>query len=137
MTSLRSGPLPRMAGDLTFMRSTRGCVEDLTSNSLAIVGIPMEENTGADVGCRMTPQAIRETSVYFGWHANPQFSHPVDVDVRKQISTSSIHERMTDIGDIPVEGLATLLRPMLSKKPSVRSGIVVRQVSCCPETLVL
>ena len=68
MTSLRSGPLPRMAGDLTFMRSTRGCVEDLTSNSLAIVGIPMEENTGADVGCRMTPQALRETSVYFGWH---------------------------------------------------------------------
>lgn len=108
MTSLRSGPLPRMAGDLTFMRSTRGCVEDLTSNSLAVVGIPMEENTGADVGCRMTPQAIRETSVYFGWHANPQFSHPVDVDVRKQISTSSIHERMTDVGDIPVEGLSNL-----------------------------
>jgi agmatinase len=83
-------------------------MEDLTSNSLAVVGIPMEENTGADVGCRLTPQALRETSVYFGWHANPQFSHPVDVDVRKQISTSSIHERMTDVGDIPVEGLSSL-----------------------------
>ena len=105
MTGLRSGPLPRMAGDLTFMRSTRGCVEDLTSNSLAVVGIPMEENSGGDVGSRMTPQALRETSVYFGWHANPQFSHPVDVDVRKQISTSSIHERLKDVGDIPVEGL--------------------------------
>jgi agmatinase len=108
MTSLRSGPLPRMSGDLTFMRSTRGRVEDLNCNSLAVVGIPMEENTGLDVGCRMTPQAIRETSVYFGWHANPQFSHPVDVDVRKQISTSSIHERMIDVGDIPVEGLSSL-----------------------------
>ena len=105
MTGLRSGPLPRMAGDLTFMRSTRGTLEDLSSDSLAVVGLPMEQNRGRDVGYRMTPQALRETSVYFGWHANLQFSHPVDVDVRKQISTSSIHERLIDVGDVPVEGL--------------------------------
>ncbi len=106
MTGLRSGPLPRMAGDLTFMRSTRGTLEDLSGESLAVVGIPMEQNRGPDVGYRMTPQALRETSVYFGWQANPQFSHPVDVDVRKQISTSSIHERLIDVGDIPLEGLS-------------------------------
>lgn len=105
MTQLRSGPLPRMAGDLTFMRSARGTLDALSSESLAVVGIPMERNFGPDVGYRMTPQALRETSVYFGWHANAQFSHPVDVDVRKQISTASIHERLIDVGDVPVEGL--------------------------------
>ena len=43
MTGLRSGPLPRMAGDLTFMRSTRSRIDDLTSDSLAVIGIPMEK----------------------------------------------------------------------------------------------
>ena len=97
-----------MAGDLTFMRSRRGSLDALCKESLAVLGVPMERNCGPDVGCRFAPQALRETSVYFGWHANPQFSHPVDVDVRKQIDTSSIHERLVDIGDIPVEGLSEL-----------------------------
>jgi len=103
--SLRTGPLPRMAGDLTFMRSHRGALTEINDKSLAIIGIPMEDNVGLSSGYRMSPQALRETSVYFGWQANPQFSHPVDVDARKKIDTSSIHDRMVDLGDIPVEGL--------------------------------
>lgn len=104
--SLRTGPVPRMAGDLTFMRSHRGALTELNDKSLAIIGIPMEDNVGLSSGSRMSPQALRETSVYFGWQANPQFSHPVDIDARKQIDTSSIHDRMVDLGDIPVEGLS-------------------------------
>ncbi len=104
--SLRTGPIPRMAGDLTFMRSHRGELTELNDKSLAIIGIPMEDNVGLSSGYRMSPQALRETSVYFGWQANPQFSHPVDVDARKQIDTSSIHDRTVDLGDVPVEGLS-------------------------------
>ena len=103
--SLRTGPVPRMAGDLTFMRSKRGALTELNDKSLAVIGIPMEDNAGYSSGYRMSPQALRETSVYFGWQANPQFSHPVDVDARKKIDTSSIHDRLVDLGDIPVEGL--------------------------------
>ena len=45
---------------------------------------------------------MRETSVYFGWHANPQFSHPVDIDARESIQTDGLHEKLCDLGDIPI-----------------------------------
>ena len=106
MNQIRSAPLPRMAGDLTFMRSKRATLEDLRADSLAVIGIPVERNTIAASGCRLGPRALRETSVYFGWHVNAQFSHPVDIDARKQISTASIHDRLVDLGDVAVAGLA-------------------------------
>lgn len=143
MTGLRSGPLPRMAGDLTFMRSARGTVDNLSSESLAVIGIPMEPNFGPDVGYRLTPQALRETSVYFGWHANPQFSHPVDVDVRKQISTSSIHERLIDVGDVPVEGLgyqaacAAIYKAITSVRHRSAASIVLSGDVRAVKTIVL
>ena len=102
--SLRAIPLPRMAGDLTFMRARRAVIEDLGTDNLAVVGVPMERNRGTKSGCRFGPRALRETSVYFGWHANPQFSHPVDVDARKRIDTSSIHDRLVDVGDVAIDG---------------------------------
>ena len=102
---LRTAPLPRMAGDLTFMRSRRATIGDLDAEKLAILGAPVEDNVGRKSGTRFAPTALRETSVYFGWHANPQFSHPVDIDVRVPIDTSEMHGRLVDIGDIPLEGL--------------------------------
>ena len=102
---LRTAPLPRMAGDLTFMRSRRATIGDLDAEKLAILGAPVEDNVGRKSGARFAPTALRETSVYFGWHANPQFSHPVDIDVRVPIDTSEMHDRLVDIGDIPLEGL--------------------------------
>ena len=102
---LRNAPLPRMAGDLTFMRSRRATLGDLNAGNLAILGAPFEDNVGRKSGTRFAPTALRETSVYFGWHANPQFSHPVDIDVRVPIDTSEMHDRLVDIGDIPVEGM--------------------------------
>ena len=62
----------------------------------------MEASDDRTTGARFGPLALRETSVYFGWHANPQFSHPVDVDARVQVDTSSIHERLVDLGDVPM-----------------------------------
>ncbi|MGB0552259.1 MAG: arginase family protein [Alphaproteobacteria bacterium] len=102
MSALRTAPLPRMAGDLTFMRAKRAMLDDLHVDSLAVIGIPFERNTIAASGCRFGPRALRETSVYFGWHVNAQFSHPVDIDARKQISTSSIHDRLVDLGDVTI-----------------------------------
>ena len=98
--SVRTTPLPRMAGDLTFMRARRATIGELGPDNLAVLGAPLERNWGPKSGCRFGPRALRETSVYFGWHANPQFSHPVDVDARKRINTSSIHARLVDIGDV-------------------------------------
>ena len=98
--SLRTTPLPRMAGDLTFMRARRATIEELGPDNLAVLGAPLERNWGPKSGCRFGPRALRETSVYFGWHANPQFSYPVDVDTRKRIDTSSIYDRLVDIGDV-------------------------------------
>ena len=104
MSALRTAPLPRMAGDLTFMRAKRATLDDLCADSLAVIGIPFERNTIAASGCRFGPRALRETTVYFGWHVNAQFSHPVDIDARKQISTSSIHDRLVDLGDVTILG---------------------------------
>ncbi|MDB3965920.1 hypothetical protein N9401_07000, partial [Amylibacter sp.] len=33
---------------------------------------------------------------------NPQFSHPVDIDARESIQTDGLHERLCDLGDIPI-----------------------------------
>ncbi|PSL13484.1 arginase family protein [Shimia abyssi] len=97
---LRSAPLPRMAGHLSFMRSQTKAISDVGSGDLAVMGIPFEDTSAPHAGQSLAPRALRETSVYFGWHANPQFSHPVDIDARQDISTDGLHERLCDIGDI-------------------------------------
>ncbi len=97
---LRSAPLPRMAGHLSFMRSQTKAIGDVRSGDLAVLGIPFEDTNAPHAGQSLAPRALRETSVYFGWHANPQFSHPVDIDARQDISTDGLHERLCDLGDI-------------------------------------
>jgi agmatinase len=97
---LRSAPLPRMAGHLSFMRAQTKAICDVRSGDLAVLGVPFEDITAPYAGQSLAPRALRETSVYFGWHANPQFSHPVDIDARQAISTDGLHERLCDLGDI-------------------------------------
>lgn len=87
------------------MRARRVTLDALRADSLAIVGAPMETTAHRTAGFRFGPRALRETSVYFGWHANAQFSHPVDIDERVRIDTSSIHDRLVDIGDLALEGM--------------------------------
>jgi len=101
---LRTAPLPRMAGHLSFMRSVRANVEDLSSGTLAVIGVPMEGSKNLKSGARFSPLSIRETSVYFGWYANPQFSNPINIDEHEVFDTSSINERLFDLGDIPILG---------------------------------
>jgi agmatinase len=103
---LRTAPLPRMAGHLSFMRSNRAKAEELQPGTLAVIGVPLESSESIMSGARFSPLAIRETSVYFGWYANPQFSNPTDVNARDAIDKSSINERLFDLGDVPVVGLA-------------------------------
>ena len=97
---LRSAPLPRMAGHLSFMRAQTKAICDVRSGDLAVLGVPFEDTSAPHAGQSLAPRALRETSVYFGWHANPQFSHPVDIDARQDISTDGLHERLSDLGDI-------------------------------------
>ncbi len=101
---LRTAPIPRMAGHLSFMRSVRANFEDLSSGSLAVIGAPMEDSNNLKSGARFSPLAIRETSVYFGWYANPQFSNPINIDELELFDTSSINEQLFDLGDIPILG---------------------------------
>ena len=101
---LRTAPLPRMAGHLSFMRSVRAKVEDLSSGTLAVIGVPMEGSKNLKSGARFSPLSIRETSVYFGWYANPQFSNPINIDEQEVFDTSSLNERLFDLGDIPILG---------------------------------
>jgi agmatinase len=115
--SVRTAPLPRMAGHLSFMRARRVQLDDLRADSLVIVGAPMETMQHRSAGFRFGPRALRETSVYFGWHDNAQFSHPVDIDKRVQIDTSSIHNRLVDIGDLAIEDM-----------PGERANEVIRDV---------
>ena len=97
---LRSAPLPRMAGHLSFMRSQPKAIGDVRSGELAVLGLPFEDTSAPFAGQSLAARALRETSVYFGWHANPQFSHPVDIDARQDIQTDGLHERLCDLGDI-------------------------------------
>mgnify|MGYP001594758450 FL=1 len=97
---LRSAPLPRMAGYLSFMRAQTKEIYDVRPGDLAVLGVPFEDTSAPHAGQSLAARALRETSVYFGWHANPQFSHPVDIDARQKIQTDGLHERLCDLGDI-------------------------------------
>jgi agmatinase len=115
---LRSAPLPRMAGHLSFMRAQTKAICDIRPGDLAVLGIPFEDTSAPYAGQSLAPRALRETSVYFGWHANPQFSHPVDIDARQDIQTDGLHERLCDLGDIspgPEEAIHAALKAATSK----------------------
>lgn len=114
---LRSGPLPRMAGHLSFMRAQTKTICDIRPGDLAVLGIPFEDISAPYAGQSLAPRALRETSVYFGWHANPQFSHPVDIDARQDIQTDGLHERLCDLGDISL-GSDDAIRAALSTTTS-------------------
>ena len=100
---LRSAPLPRMAGQLSFMRAQTKAICDVRPGDLAVLGVPFEDTSAPYAGQSLAARALRETSVYFGWHANPQFSHPVDIDARQDIQTDGLHERLCDLGDVSPE----------------------------------
>ena len=85
---------------------------------LAVLGVPFEDTSAPYAGQSLAPRALRETSVYFGWHANPQFSHPVDIDARQDIQTDGLHERLCDLGDIslgPDEAIQATLKAAISQ----------------------
>ena len=97
---VRSAPLPRMAGHLSYMRARRGTLEDLFAGAIPIVGLPFEDGRAPHPGQSLAPRALRETSVYFGWHANPQFSQPVDMRTRRPVEADGLYERLIDLGDL-------------------------------------
>jgi agmatinase len=125
---LRSAPLPRMAGHLSFMRAQTKAIREVKPGDLAVLGVPFEDTSAPKAGQSLAPRALRETSVYFGWHANPQFSHPVDIDVRQDIQTDGLHERLCDLGDIssgPEGEIHAALRAATSQISSNRACAII------------
>ena len=112
---LLDAPLPRMAGRLSFMRAACGSLDDVQPGGVAIIGLPVEDLDANHAGQSLAPRGLRETSVYFGWHANPQFQHPVDVDDRREISAAGIFERMVDLGDIRAASIPDALCSLQSR----------------------
>jgi agmatinase len=147
---LLDAPVPRMAGRLSFMRAARKSLDDVRRGDLVIIGLPLEDSNARHQGQTLAPRGLRETSVYFGWHANAQFSHPVDVNDRRRINTSGMFDRMGDLGDLDLSGGSAVLsdlqdhlsingvdaiflggnadslRPLLAKNPVVQLGGVGR-----------
>jgi agmatinase len=111
---LLDAPLPRMAGRLSFMRAACGTLDDVKPGGMAIVGLPVEDLESKHSGQSLAPRGLRETSVYFGWHANPQFQHPIDVEDRREISAAGIFERMLDLGDLRATSVETALPALQS-----------------------
>lgn len=127
---LRSAPLPRMAGHLTFMRARPGQLSALNAGDVGIVGVPLEDPFAPQAGQHLAPRALRETSVYFGWHRNAQFSHPVDIDARRPIDTSGLDERMRDLGDVCPPGTGdagahNALHDTLARAARQRASLIV------------
>ena len=68
---LRSAPLPRMAGHLSFMRAKSKTICDVRSGDLAVLGLPFEDTSAPYAGQSLAPRALRETSVYFWLACKP------------------------------------------------------------------
>ena len=62
---LRSAPLPRMAGQLSFMRAQTKAICDVRPDDLAVLGVPFEDTSAPYAGQSLAPRALRETSVIF------------------------------------------------------------------------
>lgn len=108
-------PLPRMAGRLSFMRAACGTLDDVQPGGMAIIGLPAEDVDATHSGQSLAPRGLRETSVYFGWHANPQFQHPINVEDRRAISAGGIFERMVDLGDLRAASVPEGVRGVQSR----------------------
>jgi len=108
-------PLPRMAGRLSFMRATCGTLDDVQPGGMAIIGLPAEDVDATHSGQSLAPRGLRETSVYFGWHANPQFQHPINVEDRRAIGARGIFERMVDLGDLRAASVPEGVREVQSR----------------------
>lgn len=121
---LLDAPLPRMAGQLSFMRAASKGLEDLRAGDLAIVGLPVNDPDAPRGGQNLAARGLRETSVYFGWHANAQFSHPVDVDDRRTIAAGGIFERMRDLGDLHSPDMGAALRDVHAAIAGVGATVV-------------
>ena len=62
---LRSAPLPRMAGHLSFMRSQTKAISDVRSGDLAVLGLPFEDTSAPYAGQSLAPRALRETCLLY------------------------------------------------------------------------
>lgn len=91
---------PLAAHGKALVVHARTTQNDPRPGDLAVLGLPFEDTSAPFAGQSLAPRALRETSVYFGWHANPQLSHPVDVDARQDISTDGLHAKLGDLGDL-------------------------------------
>lgn len=94
---LRDAVLPRMAGQLLFMRSAAATLDDVLPGQIVAFGAPI----GAGLeDAASGPLALRETSSYFGSHFASNMKFAMDVDLRRRLDIRRVSGRIVDIGDI-------------------------------------
>jgi agmatinase len=99
---IRTGPLPRTAGILTFARAPRSTIDDLRPGTVAVLGVPYETSSPSRRGPLYGPQAYRETSTYYWAHTTPGGGALVEIDSRERVVPDVVHARLRDLGDVPV-----------------------------------
>ncbi len=99
---LRSDPLPRTAGILTFVRAPASTTADLEEGHVAVAGVPYDMSTTSRIGARFGPGAYRETSNYYAPHMESRDSGAVEINSRERVSPERVRESLRDLGDFTV-----------------------------------
>jgi agmatinase len=94
--SLRIEPLPRMAGNLPFMRGRSATLQDVRPGMVVAFGLP----TGDDGRTDLAASAMRETSAYFGSHFNANMKSAMDIDQRRPLLGAAMVGAILDLGDL-------------------------------------
>ena len=102
---LRTAPLPRMAGRLSFMRAPVVTLADLRPGMVAALGVPLDSRRGSARQTRFGPTALRETSAYFGSHFSANMQAAMDIDRRRVLEGGLMSGGLVDLGDLCLEGL--------------------------------
>lgn len=102
---LRTAPLPRMAGHLSFMRAPVLGLADLRPGMVAALGVPRDGRQPGAGLTRFGPTALRETSAYFGSHFSANMQAAMDIDQRRVLQGGLRSGGLADLGDLCLEGL--------------------------------
>ena len=96
---LRKDPLPRTSGIMTFATAPRGELDDLEKGMVAVAGVPYDFSGPSRLGAKFGPWRLRETSNAQGAAALGG-GGTIDIDTRKNVDPTRLHERLRDLGDI-------------------------------------
>jgi arginase family enzyme len=108
---------------VTFLRSPRGTVADLTPGSIAVIGVPHDATKISRRGAAEGPSAIRRATAMFGVAVEDMAGgEVVDIDLGKAYRYRQ-PSPLVDLGDLAVDGDAETVSARV--KQAVRSVVEV------------